>query len=304
MNLMDAESADENYAHQLAALKSIVPQLTRAQDVHLCALWIERFNRCDGKHDRQLRNVFMCLLIDQLHGTGSLQSSSLFGEPCNVNGDLTALLTEHYEPEAPAQMPASDNSEISTQDYRVLYEECHRKYTQNEQDLRCERRRVQSLVHGLRQTIVAIDAKMANVTQCNRSALADVGELLLHGLWSKCLPIDVRTGLERVARKWTQLAEEQRRSAEAETEPVKYKRFALKSAAKIKRLQAELNATRRDQAIRASSESIRQAAWRTEWMFGADARQQAELSGLLDKLDGRCRELLLAPESQNTPSSD
>lgn len=316
----NAQNADETYRRQLTALKTIVPQLTLAQDVRLCGLWIERLNR-SGEQELHKRNQLMSMLIRQLTDTGSLRTNHLFGEPSNVHCEFADMLAdpEQFEqhstmdakPEShayeehvqtnPADQcrtgPHADFSSIPEWNYRCRHENRCSQWTRSELDFIEETLRAQRMRQDLQRTIDNIEAKMKHSTH-NTSTLAEIGELLLTDSWSNHLPVDMQTQLERIARNCAALRTPATKTTDAnketiaDDEPVKYKQFALKSARKIKRLQDELNALRRDQAIRASSESIRQAAWRTEWMFGADARQQAELTDMLSKLDGRCRELL------------
>lgn len=74
--------------------------------------------------------------------------------------------------------------------------------------------------------------------------------------------------------------------------PSKYKRFVLKCARRMEKMQQQIATLKRDSEIRKSTESIRYAALKSELVERAGAKQQAEMCAMIDQLDERYREII------------
>lgn len=290
---MDRRSnADDIYKRQLAILKNqVVPRLTKPKHIQLCARWIERLNRCQP-HERFDRNRLLDELIRQLQ-RGRVDAD-LFGPTQAIDRlQLDKVLAEVIAKTggdgggggADTGVADVEQSSPAGDDLRYL-----------------------NMLVGFEIAANQLEEKL---TQAGTSAnaLHDLRGLLSPDLWSEFLPASFLPELQRIEAKWlhvidrlrsqivenhytgTTTSTSQSSTSTAATstdsggsEPVKYKRFALKSARCIERLRAELACLRRDQQLRACTESISNAALRTAWMCSTDGQHQTQLSGLMDAM--------------------
>lgn len=286
---MGACNEDELYQRQLTVLKSIVPQLTRPKDVSLCAEWIERFAVGD-EEDHGERNRHMDTLIGQLQWDDRCRdadrSDSGIGRRSTTSSRIDDGLSMHYS---------------------RLYENCQRKcaYFEHEVFVAKQHSQEQEMKHDTLLAAVQMLLRHLEVglseAMIGQNALAEIGDLFTAEMWSPQMPDCFQSQIQRIERKWSEVIARIRTQTTVISQPPptdKYKNFARKSVRKIQRLQDELDGLRRDQQIRASTESIRDAAWRTEWIRDLGARQQAQMVELFETLDGRCATMLKSKSTE------
>lgn len=271
-------NSDDIYRRQLDILKKQVLRLTKPEDIQLCTRWIERFKRCQP-HERNDRNRLLDELNKQLQ-CGHVDAD-LFGPTQAIDRlQLDKVLADVLNKTGRFSVADSDEASSLGGDYM----------------------RYLNMSVGFEIASNQLEDKLTKAgTSAN--ALQDLQGLLSPDLWSEFLPECFLPKLRRIESKWLHVIDRLRAqiventntstltqvtsassTGSNETEPVKYKRFALKSARRIARLRAEIANLQRDQQLRACTESISNVARRTAWKCSADAQQQMPTIELIDAM--------------------
>lgn len=296
-----------SYERQLAHLKSIIPQLACPLQIHLCSVWIARFTSCypDEEHHR---SMLVNLFVRQLRAQGRLDAPFLSERTASL--PLQSVVQEHTDRLLVSAQKYSghrevdrDNREMCDNLNRALarfeyhleqvgmsdqpYEHLRRlrfmEFLNLDDNYRPILERVQSRwngifaniqIHCLRpaesHTTAMQDTCASSSSSCTSSS-SDTGHCGDHICTD---PLHIGT------------------PCTVESLPSKYKTFALKCAKRMEKMNAEMARLRQTVQIQASTEAIRFAALKSELVQSASAKQQADMSTMIDQLDERYREII------------